>query len=42
MNINEKLYEIGSIPVIKIDDPEKAVPLARALLRRQAAEQVPD
>lgn len=31
MNINEKLYEIGIIPVIKIDDPEKAVPLARAL-----------
>ncbi|MDR2629998.1 MAG: bifunctional 4-hydroxy-2-oxoglutarate aldolase/2-dehydro-3-deoxy-phosphogluconate aldolase [Spirochaetaceae bacterium] len=28
----EKLGKIGIVPVIKIDDPEKAVPLARALL----------
>ena len=30
-NINQRLYEIGIIPVIKIEDAEKAVPLARAL-----------
>jgi 2-dehydro-3-deoxyphosphogluconate aldolase/(4S)-4-hydroxy-2-oxoglutarate aldolase len=30
--ILEKLGQIGIIPVIKIDDPEKAVPLARALI----------
>ena len=30
-NINDILYEIGIIPVIKIEDAEKAVPLARAL-----------
>lgn len=29
--MNQKLYDIGLIPVIKIDDPEAAVPLARAL-----------
>jgi 2-dehydro-3-deoxyphosphogluconate aldolase/(4S)-4-hydroxy-2-oxoglutarate aldolase len=28
----EELGKIGIVPVIKIDDPEKAVPLARALL----------
>jgi 2-dehydro-3-deoxyphosphogluconate aldolase/(4S)-4-hydroxy-2-oxoglutarate aldolase len=28
----EELGKIGVVPVIKIDDPEKAVPLARALL----------
>lgn len=31
--MNELLYEIGIIPVIKITDPKKAVPLARALCR---------
>jgi 2-dehydro-3-deoxyphosphogluconate aldolase/(4S)-4-hydroxy-2-oxoglutarate aldolase len=30
--ILEELGQIGIIPVIKIDDPEKAVPLARALV----------
>jgi 2-dehydro-3-deoxyphosphogluconate aldolase/(4S)-4-hydroxy-2-oxoglutarate aldolase len=29
--LNKKLYEVGLIPVIKIEDAEKAVPLARAL-----------
>jgi 2-dehydro-3-deoxyphosphogluconate aldolase/(4S)-4-hydroxy-2-oxoglutarate aldolase len=28
----EELEKIGIVPVVKIDDPEKAVPLARALL----------
>lgn len=32
MTIREKLAAIGIIPVIKIEDAEKAVPLARALL----------
>lgn len=27
----KKIYEIGILPVIAIDDPESAVPLARAL-----------
>ncbi len=31
MEIREKLASIGIIPVIKINDPEKAVPLAKAL-----------
>lgn len=31
MDIKQKLAEIGIIPVIKIDDAEKAVPLAKAL-----------
>lgn len=31
MNIREKLASIGIIPVIKINDAEKAAPLARAL-----------
>lgn len=31
MDIRQKLAEIGIIPVIKIDDAEKAVPLAKAL-----------
>ncbi len=31
-NINEELYSIGLIPVIKIEDPEDAVPLAKALI----------
>ncbi len=31
--MNELLYEIGIIPVIKITDPKKAVPLAQALCR---------
>jgi len=29
--MNQQLYELGLIPVIKITDPAKAVPLARAL-----------
>ena len=29
--IEQKIYDLGLIPVIKIEDPEKAVPLARAL-----------
>jgi 2-dehydro-3-deoxyphosphogluconate aldolase/(4S)-4-hydroxy-2-oxoglutarate aldolase len=32
VTILEELGKIGIVPVIKIDDPEKAVPLARALL----------
>ena len=31
--INQQIYELGLIPVIKITDPAKAVPLARALCR---------
>ena len=31
--MNELLYEIGIVPVIKITDPKKAVPLAQALCR---------
>ena len=30
--IYQKLYEIGIIPVIKIEDPNNAVPLAKALI----------
>ena len=29
----KKLYRIGIVPVIAIDDPEKAVPLAKALVK---------
>ena len=29
--ILEQISKIGLVPVIKLDDPEKAVPLARAL-----------
>lgn len=32
-SINEQIYDIGLIPVIKITDPSKAVPLAKALCR---------
>jgi 2-dehydro-3-deoxyphosphogluconate aldolase/(4S)-4-hydroxy-2-oxoglutarate aldolase len=32
VTVLEELGKIGIVPVIKIDDPEKAVPLARALL----------
>ena len=32
-SVNERIYEIGLIPVIKITDPAKAVPLAKALVR---------
>ncbi|MDR2053780.1 MAG: bifunctional 4-hydroxy-2-oxoglutarate aldolase/2-dehydro-3-deoxy-phosphogluconate aldolase [Treponema sp.] len=32
VSVLEELGKIGIVPVIKIDDPEKAVPLARALL----------
>ena len=32
-DMNQRLYEIGIIPVIKITDPKKAVPLARALCK---------
>jgi 2-dehydro-3-deoxyphosphogluconate aldolase/(4S)-4-hydroxy-2-oxoglutarate aldolase len=32
VKVLEELGKIGIVPVIKIDDPEKAVPLARALL----------
>ncbi len=31
-DINSELYSIGLIPVIKIEDPEDAVPLAKALI----------
>lgn len=31
--VNEQIYDIGLIPVIKITDPSKAVPLAKALCR---------
>lgn len=31
MDIMQRLYEVGIIPVIKIEDAEKAVPLAKAL-----------
>ncbi len=31
-DIHQKLYEIGIIPVIKIEDPANAVPLAKALI----------
>jgi 2-dehydro-3-deoxyphosphogluconate aldolase/(4S)-4-hydroxy-2-oxoglutarate aldolase len=30
--IYQKLYEIGIIPVIKIENPDDAVPLAKALI----------
>ena len=29
----QRIYEIGIVPVIAIDDAEKAVPLAKALVR---------
>ena len=32
MNITEEIYKIGIVPVIKINDVEKAVPLAKALI----------
>jgi len=32
MNMNEQLYSIGLIPVIKIENAEDAVPLAKALI----------
>ena len=32
-NMNQMIHDIGIIPVIKITDPAKAVPLARALCR---------
>lgn len=35
--IVEKIYEIGIVPVIAIDDAEKAVPLAKALVAGGAA-----
>ena len=31
--ILQKIYEIGVIPVIAIDDADKAVPLAQALVK---------
>ena len=31
--ILEQIYKIGIIPVIAIDDPDKAVPLAKALAK---------
>ncbi len=31
-NINSELYSIGLIPVIKIENPEDAIPLAKALI----------
>ena len=31
--ILEQIYKIGIIPVIAIDDPDKAVPLAKALVK---------
>ena len=31
--ILQKIYEIGIIPVIAIDNADKAVPLARALVK---------
>jgi len=32
MSIMDELYSIGLIPVIKIEDPQDAVPLAKALI----------
>jgi 2-dehydro-3-deoxyphosphogluconate aldolase/(4S)-4-hydroxy-2-oxoglutarate aldolase len=32
MNITEEIYKIGIVPVIKINDVEKAIPLAKALI----------
>jgi len=32
MKIEEKLYDYGIVPVVKIDDSTKAIPLAKALL----------
>ena len=31
-NLLEQIYKLGIIPVIKIDDVEKAVPLAKSLI----------
>lgn len=33
MNVLQRIYEIGIVPVIAIDDADKAVPLAKALVR---------
>ncbi|MBQ7838986.1 MAG: bifunctional 4-hydroxy-2-oxoglutarate aldolase/2-dehydro-3-deoxy-phosphogluconate aldolase [Lachnospiraceae bacterium] len=33
MDVIQRIYEIGIVPVIAIDDAEKAVPLAKALVR---------
>lgn len=33
MKLEQTLYEIGVIPVIKMDEPEHAIPLAKALVR---------
>lgn len=33
MDIKQRLYEVGVIPVIKMDRPEHALPLAEALVR---------
>ena len=33
MQISEQIFKIGIIPVIAIDDAEKAVPLAKALVK---------
>ena len=32
-DVLQRIYEIGIVPVIAIDDAEKAVPLAKALVR---------
>ena len=32
MDLMKSIFEIGIIPVIAIDDPDKAVPLAKALV----------
>ena len=32
-DVLQRIYEIGIVPVIALDDPEKAVPLAKALVR---------
>ena len=32
-DIIKKLYQIGIVPVIAIDDAKKAVPLAKALVK---------
>ena len=33
--ILQRVYQIGIVPVIAIDDAEKAVPLAKALVARK-------
>ena len=33
VQISEQIFKIGIIPVIAIDDAEKAVPLAKALVK---------